>query len=75
MGLFEIKRRVANTEAGQLQLNYEKAIAMLDAYGGMYRSINRGWEFNRIGISCRTEFKYNIEYGTNEDWDDDEDEG
>ena len=73
MALYEVTRRVANTEIGKGQLEYERAIAMMDAYGGMYLSMHRGRPLNRMGISCRMELKYNIEYGSSEEWDDEED--
>ena len=56
--LVEVTRRIANTKAGKDQLEYERGIAMMDAYGGMYRSINNGWEFSRTYIGVRTELSY-----------------
>ena len=70
MGLYEITRRVANTEAGKDQLGYERAIAMMGAYGAMYRSIHHGRELNRMGISCRMELQYDIQYIEYEDEED-----
>jgi hypothetical protein len=72
VGLYEITRRIANTEAGKDQLSFEKAVAMMDAYGGMYRSMHHGRELNRMGISCRMELKYNVQYIEYEDDEDDE---
>ena len=74
MALFEIKRQVANTEAGQEQLNYEKAIAMMDAYGSMYRSYNKGQEFSRTAVAVQCVMKYNIQFGWDDEYEEDEDE-
>lgn len=60
MALVEVVRREANTEAGKDQLEFEKAVAMMDAYGGMYRSVNKGIEFSRVWISPRFELQYDF---------------
>jgi hypothetical protein len=60
MGLCEVTRRIANTEAGKDQLAYEKAIAWMDAYGAMYFSMNRGQEFKRTYIAANIVLSYNI---------------
>lgn len=70
MQLFEFTRREANTEAGKGQLEFEKTIAMMDAYGGMYRSVNKGQDFSRLEITPRFELQYH--FSKYEDYNEDE---
>ncbi len=46
--LFENYRREATTYAGNLQLNYERALLMTTAYGVMYASMRYGMAFSRV---------------------------
>lgn len=61
MSLCEVTRRIANTEAGKQQLEYEKSMAWMDAYGAMYFSMNRGQEFKRTYIASNIVLSYNLD--------------
>jgi hypothetical protein len=61
LGLYEIHRRVADTDAGKEQLEFEKSIAMMDAYGGMYLSLNKGQEFSRMSVAVCCVISYEDE--------------
>lgn len=67
MALFEIHRREASTEAGKAQLEYEKQVALMDAYGGMYMSLTRGREFCRMAVAVCCVLEYDFEDDEDED--------